>query len=326
MNKIDSWNSEFRKKRFYENQINKKEKEFFGERHSKKLPKTIAVMLDLDGTCDYIDDYKAAYFIKQLDEVRKQFGADYGTISISTHCDNSNPMIEVLDILNRNLLKNIKIGMNFYYGGRYDYAKNEDIYEDFNFNSRKIDTFVDYYVDDLGTNNQWFAVIDDGIYADTYKRYQNRHPMVVCRPSQRGIDSNNINFMNLATETKGFDGVIEMMDEYIKSITSLSSVDVLKKQQSMLRHLSSYELTSKIRDKEYEFLGRYFSEGYADEADYDDTLTWLGFTVSIQECSKDELNNLRKILNLLMKKFQENDNQAGIDSVKIFVKRFEENK
>lgn len=324
MKKVDSWSSEYRKKKFYDNQRYKKEKNFF-EGWSKPIPKTISVMLDLEDTCDYIDDDKAAYFIKQLDEIRKQFCADYATISISTHYDSSDSMREVLDILSRNLTKNVKIGMNFYYGGRYDYENDVDIYEAYNFNSRKVETFKDYCVDDIGTKNQWFAIIDDSVYEDTYKSFQNKHPMVVCRPSQTKVNSNNINFMNLATETKGFDGVIEMMDEYMKSIKSLTRSNVLAKQKFMLRHLSSYELTKKIRDREYEFLVRYFSEGYADEDDYNDTLTWLGFTISLDECFKKDLDNLKGLLKLLMNKFKENEDYTKINSIKVFEKIFDEN-
>lgn len=324
MKKIDSWESDFRKRKFYENQSYKKHKELFFKSNSKQPLKSIAVMLDLDDTCDYIDDSKAAYFIRQLDEIRKQVGADYGTISISTHSDSPDSMIDVLDILNRNLTKTIKIGMNFYCGGRFDYANSENIFEPYNFNTRKVDTFVNYCVDCVGVKNRWFAIIDDGIYEETYKTFQNKRPMVVCRPSQRSIDSNTTNFMNLSTTTAGFDGVIEMMSEYINSIASLSFDEILEKQRLMIRHLSSYELVDKIRKMQYEFLVRYFTEGYADDADYEDTLTWLGFTALKGECSKNELDNLRQVLKLLAEKFEKDENQTGINGVKVLEKTYKE--
>ena len=56
-------------------------------------------MLDLDGTSDFINDEKAKIFINQLNTLRLKFGASHATICISTHYDNPDKMIEVLDIL-----------------------------------------------------------------------------------------------------------------------------------------------------------------------------------------------------------------------------------
>jgi len=102
------WVSEYKREKFFERGKLKKEKElkkFFKSYNfginKPEIPKTIAVMLDLDGTCDYIDDEKAKIFIAQLDILRKKFGADIATISISTHYNNSDRMQEVLEIFSQ---------------------------------------------------------------------------------------------------------------------------------------------------------------------------------------------------------------------------------
>ena len=69
-------------------------------------------------------------------------------------------MIEVLDILSRNLNKHTKIGINFFYGGKYNYDKKESITEDYSFNRDKVKTFYSYYVSALGKDNKFFAIID----------------------------------------------------------------------------------------------------------------------------------------------------------------------
>lgn len=135
-----------------------------------------------------------------------------------SHYNDPNKIIGVLDILSRNLNKHTKIGINFFYGGKYNYDKKESITEDYSFNRDKVKTFYSYYVSALGKDNKFFAIIDDNISQDTYIQFQNSHPMLVCRPSQhneKSISKNN--FMSISTTTKGFDGVIEVFDLYINS-------------------------------------------------------------------------------------------------------------
>lgn len=232
------WVSEYKRKKFFEGQKLKKEKEFlksFDTNNDFEIPKTIAVMLDLDGTCDSINDEKAKIFIAQLEILRKKFQAKLATISISTRYDNSDKMQEVLEILSRNLSNYVKLGINFFYGGIYDYDKKEEVSQAYGFNRNKVKTFVSYYVDSIGMNNQWFAIIDDVISDDIYSKYKNSHPMLVCRPSQHdeGSLSKN-NFMSVSTTTKGIDGVIEILDLYIESIRYLSPIRIMEIQRNMI--------------------------------------------------------------------------------------------
>lgn len=311
----DGWVSEYRRQKFLERQ-KKPFKDL--EIHYLappllKMPTTIAVMLDLDGTINGINDEKASAFVKQLDYIRQKFKAEEGFISISTHYDNSSKIKENLDILARNLSSTIKIGMSFYYGGTYDYEKNCDTACGMRFNHDKVETFTSYYVHDISQRNSWFAIIDDGIEDDVYLKYQNWHPMVVCRPSQSEECVSKNHFMRRASTEFGFDGVLEAMDSYIESITPLSPIQILDTQRNMIMHLSSFQLIEKIRGRDYAFLERYFLEGYADEEDYQDTLSWLLLTNSNACPSKEELIYLQRILEFMITHFQENENEQGIE-------------
>lgn len=316
MKKLDSWNSEFRKNKFYERQKQKHYHPFSLREHKtiKNGEKTIAVMLDLDGTCDYIDDEKADIFVKQLNFIRKKFRANYGTISISTHYNNSDKIKTILDIITKHLTPNIKIGLNFYYGGIYDYKINKNIPKERRFNLDKERTFGQYYLYDPSINNQWFAIIDDGIEDDTYKKYEKSQPMLLCLPSQSENMITQNNFMRIATMTVGFDGVIECLDNYINSIKKLSSKQIFENQKNMMRHLSSYELIQKIRMEEYAFIEQYFLEGYADLNDYQDALMYIYYKLYSKDSAttsftKDHFIHIKNILEILCQHFMEQSNE-----------------
>ena len=278
--------------------------------------KTIAVLLDLEGTSDFIDDQKAQIFIQQLDVIRQKFGAELGTISISTHFCDSNVMRDVLEILARNTTDNIKIGYNFYYGGIYDFTQRIDIPQRYGFNEDKVATFDSFYVNNIEFENQWFALIDDRMSETEFKKYQNSHPMLLCRPSQHKTELKYNCFMNVSTTINGFDGVLEAFDIYIDSISGLTPSQVLETQKNMLVHLSSHELADKIMKRDYLFVDRYFREGYADETDYRDALSWISFTNTRKTPTKEELVQIRKVLELIAQNYQINNDENGIERVK----------
>ena len=295
-----------------------------GKQENNNIPKTIAVLLDLEGTCDFIDDQKAKMFVQQLDDIRIKFGAELGTVSISTHFRDSSIMKDVLEILSRNTMPNIKIGLNFYYGGIYDFDKKIEIPQGYSFNRDKIATFDYYYVNNSELDNKWFALIDDRMSEESFKKYQDIHPMLLCRPSQKENGLKYNCFMNVSTMTKGFDGVIEALNIYLNSIKQLNPEQILDVQKNMLVHLSGYELTDKIRKRDYSFIDRYFREGYADETDYRDALSWIIFTNSNQEATKEELIQIKNILELMTKRFEINNDERNMERVKKLQKSFEQ--
>lgn len=320
----DGWVSEYRRQKFLERQ-KKPFKELsvhYLDTSRLEIPTTIAVMLDLDGTVNGIDDEKANAFIKQLDYIRQKFQARECFICISTHYDNSSKIKPVLDILSRNLSSTIKIGMSFYYGGIYDYEKDFEMKCAFGFNQDKVDTFTNHYVRGIGMYNRWFAIIDDGIDEEVYLKYQNRHPMLLCRPSQSERSVSKNNFMRHASTLFGFDGVLEAIDSYITSIDKLSPLQIIDTQRNMIMHLSSYDLIDKIRNRDYSFLERYFIEGYVDEDDYEDALSWILLTNSSTNPSKEELIYLERILAFIIDHFQKSGNEKKVANAFQLQKKF----
>lgn len=318
----NGWVSEYRRKKFLESRKKPIHNIQYLDLEPLKIPSKIVVMLDLDGTLDGIDEEKAKTFLRQLDYIRKKFQADEGLISISTHYDNVDKIVKVLDIINKRLVPNIKIGMSFYYGGIYDYEKKLSIPRGDRFNQDKVKTFTSYYLDVIGISTKWFALIDDGVDKEIYLRYQNSYPMLLGIPSQNSSDSVQNNFMRYVTPTFGFDGVLEIMDQYTDAVRNLSSTQILEKQRDMITHLSSYELVDKIRRRNYTFLERYFKEGYADENDYSDTLSWLLLTNSETPPSLEELKILSRIFTFMISHFEVMDDKNNVEKIYQIQKRF----
>lgn len=300
----DSWNSEFRKQQFYKNQEIKRTKQYMCHIKKTPIPKTIAVMLDLEGTCDFLDEKKAKLFLKQIEFLRKKFNAQYGTICISTHNSDSLKMQSVLELFAKNLPPKIKIGLNFFYGGTYDYKKKEEQRLEKNFNANKIETFEKYYITNCDVHNEWFAIVDDMSCETAYKKYQKNHPCFFPRPSKTPEDRIYNNFMSISTETFGFDGVLEAFHTYITRVKNLSKEQILEAQRTMITHGSSMELADKIQKRNFSFVERYFCEGHADAYDYNTAIKWLSMINLEQIPTQIEAVQLKKILEILSQKFQ----------------------
>ena len=313
MKKVDSWNSEFRKNKFYEKQKKKDIwekniilKDSFDDCFDTIInkPKNIPILLDLDSACNFINDNNIILFIKQLTFLKKKFKADTVTISLSTHKDNFDKIKEISEMISPKLSKNIKIGLSFYYGGIYNYNKKSNIPIDNEFNSNKLDTFNFYYTNCFNNDTVFFAIFDATIDKNIYKRYQNELPMLLGRPSQSNIEENN--FMNINTTTQSFNGVIEILNTYINSIKHIHYDNILDIQKDMMTHISSYELKNKVIEKNFNFIFRYFNEGYADKDDYTDILFYIEFFIPNMNISTEELLIIRKILSLISLKSKEN--------------------
>ena len=312
MNNVDSWSSEFRKKKFYErqkkNDIWKKNiilREPFDSSFDTIInkPKNIPIILDLDSTCGFINDNNIILFIKQLIFLKKKFKADTVTISLSTNNDNFDKIKEVLEMIESKLSKNIKIGLSFYSGGIYDYNKKTNITMDNDFNSNKVDTFNFYYTNCFNKETVFFAIFDATADKNIYKRYQDELPMLLGCPSQNKVEENN--FMNINTTTLGFNGVIEILNTYINNIKHIHYENILDMQKNMMMHISIYELENKIREKNFNFIFRYLNEGYAEDDDYKNILFYIEFYIYKKNISIEELPIIKEILCLISLKIKE---------------------
>lgn len=211
------------------------------------------------------------------------------------------------------LSKNIKIGLSFYSGGIYDYNKKSNIPMDNDFNSNKVDTFNFYYTNCFNKDTVFFAIFDATVDKNIYKRYQNELPMLLGCPSQNKVEENN--FMNINTTTLGFNGVIEILNTYINSIKHIHHENILDMQKNMMTHLSSYELKNKVKEKNFNYIFRYFNEGYADKDDNDDCidiLYYIEFYISNINLSKEELSMIQNILSQISLKLKEKNTTSTI--------------
>ena len=321
MKKKDSWDSEFRKRRFYYNK-EKKALKIFGKEQLEvfpsvltssrvSVPKSIAIMLDLDGTSNHIDAETAEIFIKQVDTLRKQFGGEKAFICISTHAHGPEPIKRVLDELAVFVNDDIVLGNSFYFGGVYEYGTDTCYNMSGLFNMKKIQTFQDHYLKSENLNIGWFALIDDTISNTVYKTFQYDKPMVVMKPGCSSISKYN-NFMNRETCTDNFAGVIEMMDTYIKDIREMDLWDVLDKQEMMISHLSDFEIHELVKNRRFSELLRYLQSDMTDKEDFKRTYKWLMVENSLEPFGKNYESYVEEILEVLSKRgaFEEKVTQA----------------
>lgn len=316
MKYIDSWSSEYRKKKFYQKKAEKAFKENMAKVRlsNNESSKSIAIMLDLEYTSNDIEIESASIFVRELNVLRRKFNAKYCYICISTHSGSVEQVKRVLDFLAPYTNKYIKIGKSFLYGSSYDYETDELTNEGAFFNSNKIDTFKRYYLNDYYFDNIWFCIADDSLSLDVYNKFKDIHPCLFIKPGSSELP----NFMCIPTETKGFDGVIEALDTYIKSISKLNINGILSHQMDAISHVSSFELTNRVRNHDYEFLIRYFEEGYADESDYYDTLNWLGLTKD--EIIEEEFYSVRRLLALLRVGLEKESTEAKVLEIESMIK------
>lgn len=327
MKNEDNWNSQFRKQRFYKNQMERKEKKLYQYEKvvtdsPKRREKIITILLDLQGTCNFIDNDKAKYFIKQINKIKNKFMADSAIICISTHDPDSRGMKKVFDIIRPHLPSHTKIGTSFFYEGTYDYNTDTEICRKPSFNSHKLDTFKDYYINNPHYQIKWFAFIDDGATDTIYKEFQQQKPMLLCKPSQSEAEIYYNNFMRIATTTYGFDGVIECLDKYIDSIRGLTPSEIFTKQKNMIRHLSRIELGDKVLERDFIFLKEYFDSGFADQDDYNDVLQAILVTLERLEPSYEEREVIHNILTIISAKFNENKDEKRLRKVKLLRDEF----
>lgn len=308
--KKDSWDSEFRKKRFYDNQRCKSLKGNIKNdtlsnpisnylRTNQRvliIPRSIAIMLDLEKTSNNITDKEAEIFMKQVDTLRKQFGEQKAYICVSTHSSSSTHVKMVLDILNKYRNENIIFGLSFVFGGVYSYKFDNITPMGFLYNKNKVETFIDYYLEDFELNIGWFALIDDSLNEDVYKSFQYSMPMVGLKPSGKKDEYYN-NFMYRTTDTDNFSGVIELMDKYIKDIRGMTLDDIAKEQRKMPKHLSSWDLYQLLMNFNLKEVIEYLNSGMADVDDFKNTYkAMMNYPKSILEKYKEDIIKIFLIL------------------------------
>ena len=284
--------------------------------------KTINILLDLEGTCDYIDNELVKIFIEQIDTIRKKFKADSAIISISTHYNNSDKIKQVLDIINNNLSGNVEIGLSFYYGGIYDYYSNQMVFRNEAFNTDKLETFKEYYLENSSYDVKWIALIDDMLANESYKKFKDNYPVLVCKPSQRVINKAENNFMCMSSQLPGFYGIVENLYKYIDFIRHISCHKILEKQKRTKSHISQYELVDKIVTKDFTFIEENFNDLELSQSDCLSLLNFIFIIYNQKTLTDEDISHFTKISELVNDRIDVNDKES-IEIMKQFRKIIE---
>lgn len=278
----------------------------------------INILLDLDGTCDNIDSDLVRIFSLELDKLRRYFNADITLISISTHYSDPSKIKTTLDLINQNLSNTTNIGPNFYYGGIYDYKSNSIKLEEKGFNTDKIKTFKDYYLNQSIYKTNFIAIFDDMIFSDSYMDFKDDYPILICRPSQIIVNQVDNNLMSYSTTTKGFYGVVEGLDQYIDAIKNIKLEEILNKQKQVEYHISQHEIVDRIMNKDYEFIEKNFINIKFNTSDYFNMLYLFINIDSNNTLNENDIYHLNNILELII-----NNNKLETEDEKETIKKLQ---
>lgn len=278
-----------------------------GENSLYKKEKIIAILLDVQRTLNEITDEKAKIFMEQLHELQIKFQASKVLINVSSHMYSPESLNSYLKILNENLIPNIILDDATYFYGTYNYEKQKINERGYGYNLDKTLCFEEKYLEEYDV--VWFAIIDDSISEEYVKKFQDNHPMVVCKPSLRfEMDLKYNNFMYYSTKTYGFSGVIECLSDYLKNIKDIRKEEILEKQKNMLAHLSAYEVKMLCINKKFDLLERYLQEGSLDREDYNLVVRELDYLIE-KDLSSREVSQIKRMIELL-KLYKEDINEV----------------
>jgi len=128
-----------------------------------------------------------------------------------------------------------------YMSGIYDVDNELDEVKGFGYNLNKTKVFERNYLENYQI--EWFAIIDDSLDCSYIKYFRLERPVTICRPSQKEENAlYHDNFMCYSTMTYGFDGVIECIASYYKTIQDFSKEEILIRQREELLPLNPLEI------------------------------------------------------------------------------------
>lgn len=255
--------------------------------------KSIILMLDIGSTIEEINDQTAKYFIDIINYLINYYESDNAIIFISTHDSASNRIKHYLDILNKHITPNIKIGINFYLDGTYDYNNNHTHFIEPNYNYNKTDIFEKNYLYNQEYNITWFGIIDDHIEYDYIRKFKDTTPMTIFRPSQRSpLNLEEDNIMCYSTYTRNFNGVIELLERKLEDTKSKNCHKLFEEQQNTLLKLNNITILEIIKNKQYNLLLRYIKETNIDPKH-------LSLIISILSQLQENISQTKEIINYI---------------------------
>lgn len=230
----------------------------------KQSKRVIAIMLDIEGTINGIDNNKTKEFIKLLEKIKKQYNAVKVKICISTHDFTEDRLIALTQIIKPHLTSGIILDKSFYLDGMYDPKTEKIEILEHHYNYQKIDVFERQYLFDVFSNEQvvWFGIIDDNTDESKLQKFKYSYPFAVFRPSQIVPCENNAMFYT--TGTYGFDGVLELLRNYTTILSKVGTTKLFEQQKNSLVPLNYYIFANCLKYKDYSLILRYLTESTLD--------------------------------------------------------------
>lgn len=210
-----------------------------------KKEKIVAIMLDLQGTLDGLEEENAKIFMHQVECLVDLFKADKAILVLSSHVYTPKPFYKSIDLLEKVHSSKVQLGICNYLNGDYNPETREVRMIEPMYNVNKFQVFSNVYLTNKDVEEKnivFFAVVDDEADITIAKTYQNQLPLFISRPSQ--INAQKLledNFMCYSTYTKGFDGVIETLKKYLENINGLSEEEIFWYQKREDFSLSYFE-------------------------------------------------------------------------------------
>lgn len=301
--------------------INKKQKHFNNKQRKNEQSflesisnnNKIIILLDIERTLSNINETNVKIFLNQIHSLQIKFQAKEAIISISTHSDSIDEILPYLNLLNQNLLPNIKIGKAFFLNGTYDYNTEKTTYIEENYNIKKFETFQEVYLKKIPN---FFAIIDDNVDTNIISKYKDKIPFVLCCPSKRGLCENN-NLMFYNTNTYGIDGVIECLNNYLLNIKDLSKEKILEKQKNTYYQLNCIELYTLVLNKNWEELYNQISADVQNDIDYLNLYDFINYFLEQNKITETDKIYLEKITDKLISLLENKEQLITIQKKKI---------
>ncbi len=105
--------------------------------------------------------------------------------------------------------------------------------------------------------------------------------------------------MCYSSMTYGFDGVIECLDAYYRTIKCLRLEEIIDRQKEELLTLNEYDIQDILNTKDYQLLKRYVVLNKLDKNKYEYILNKFKYLLENKKIVKEELSVVQEIISLI---------------------------
>ncbi len=188
------------------------------------MEKKIVFMLDIQNTIDGLDQTTKRKLIKILKLYKEKFNVDKIELFFSTFT-----VSEILEYVVNNfaidLMPEISISKNFYSDGIYNYQNKSINFIERDYNYNKITTLREHYLDE---NVRFIGIIDDNLPEYQLTELKGKTVATLFSPTSKVLKTP----MHYGTSVVGIKGVLELLENYIQNIQSLSYEEILEEQKN----------------------------------------------------------------------------------------------